>query len=198
MRPLGPDRISRWSSLILLCLGVLMTLGIAILSQTALSLLSGVRAYVGGESLWSKGQKDAVHWLHRYAATGDRGALAGYRAAVAVPLGDRIAREELEKVHPDEAVARAGFLQGRNHPDDVDDMIWLFRDFQYVGYFQTALSIWRQGDVEIARLVAAGGRLEQAVKRAALPEELAPILADADAVNARVTPLEDRFSYTLG
>jgi len=198
MRLLGPDRLSRWSSLILLGLGVLMTVGIAILSQTALSLLSGVRAYVGGEGLWSKGQKDAVHWLDRYAATADPKALAAYRAAVAVPLGDRIAREELERVHPDEAVARAGFLQGRNHPEDVDDMIWIFRDFQFVGYFQRALAIWRQGDAEMARLVAAGDRLEQAVQRAALPEELAPILAEIDAVNARVTPLEDRFSYTLG
>jgi diguanylate cyclase (GGDEF)-like protein/PAS domain S-box-containing protein len=199
MRRILPlDRLSRWSSLVLLCLGVVMTAGIAILSQTALGLLSGVRAYVSGESLWSKSQKDAVHWLHRYAATSEPKALAAYRAAIAVPLGDRIAREELEKVHPDEAVARAGFLQGRNHPDDVDEMIWLFRDFQWVGYFERALAIWRQGDVEIARLVAAGDRLDQAVQRAALPEEMAPIVADIDAVNARVTPLEDRFSYTLG
>ncbi len=117
MRRLLPmDRLSRWSSLILLCLGVLITAGIAILSQTALSVLSGVRAYVGGESLWSKGQKDAVHWLHRYAATGDPKALAAYRAAIAVPLGDRIGREELEKAHPDEAVARRGIPPGAQSP----------------------------------------------------------------------------------
>ena len=29
-------------------------------------VLSGVRAYVGGEGLWSKGQKDAVYALNRY------------------------------------------------------------------------------------------------------------------------------------
>ena len=158
-----------------------MTAGIAILSQTALGLLSGVRAYVGGESLWSKSQKDTVHWLYRYAVTSDPKALAAHRAAIAVPIGDRIARDELEKPHPDESKARAGFLQGRNHPEDVDDMIWLLRDFQWVGYFQRALAIWRQGDVEIARLVAAGDRLDQAVQRAALPEEMAPIVADIDA-----------------
>ncbi|HEY2798235.1 MAG TPA: EAL domain-containing protein [Thermoanaerobaculia bacterium] len=192
------DRLSRWSSLIMLCLGVLMTAGIAILSQTALSLLSGVRAYVGGEGLWSKGQKDAVHWIHRYAATGDPKAFASYRAAVAVPLGDRIAREELEKAHPDDRVARAGLLQGRNHPEDVDEMIWLVRNFRWVGYVQSALAIWRQGDAEIARLVSAAGRLDQAIQRAALAEELAPILAEIDAIDARVSPLEDRFSSTLG
>jgi diguanylate cyclase (GGDEF)-like protein/PAS domain S-box-containing protein len=192
------DGLSRSSSLILLGLGFAMTAGIAILSQTALSLLSGVRAYVGGESLWSKGQKDAVHWIHRYSDTRDEKALAAYRAAIAVPLGDRLAREELEKRHPDEAIARQGFLQGRNSPEDVDDMIWLFRDFHWVGYMQRAVDTWRQGDVEIARLMAAGERLQQAIQRGAGRKELAPILAEVDAVNARVTPLEDRFSFTLG
>ena len=198
MRNPRTNELSRSSSLILLALGFAMTAGIAILSQTALSLLSGVRAYVGGESLWSKGQKDAVHWIHRYADTREEKAFASYRAAIAVPLGDRLAREELEKRHPDEAIVRRGFLQGRNSPDDVDDMIWLFRDFYWVGYMQSAVAIWRQADVEIGRLVAAGERLHAAVEREALPEELAPILADVDAVNARVTPLEDRFSFTLG
>jgi len=198
MRRPRTNELSRSSSLVLLALGFAMTAGITILSQTALSLLSGVRAYVGGESLWSKGQKDAVHWIHRYAETREEKAFAAYRAAIAVPLGDRLAREELEKRRPDEAIVRRGFLQGRNSPDDVDDMIWLFRDLHWVGYMERAVAIWRQGDVEIGRLVAAGERLHAAVERGALPEELAPILADVDAINARVTPLEDRFSSTLG
>jgi len=198
MRRPRTNELSRSSSLVLLALGFAMTAGITILSQTALSLLSGVRAYVGGESLWSKGQKDAVHWIHRYAETREEKAFAAYRAAIAVPLGDRLAREELEKRRPDEAIVRRGFLQGRNSPDDVDDMIWLFRDLHWVGYMERAVAIWRQGDVEIGRLVTAGERLHAAVERGALPEELAPILAEVDAINARVTPLEDRFSSTLG
>ncbi len=192
------DGLSRRSSLILLSLGIATIAGIAILSQTALSLLSGVRAYVGGEGLWSKAQKEAVHWIHRYADTRDEAAFAAYRAAVAVPLGDRLAREELEKARPDEAVARRGFLQGRNHPDDIDDLIWLFRDFQWVGYMQRATAIWRQADVEIGRLVSAGERLHRAIREGADATALAPILAEIDAMNARVAPLEDRFSYTLG
>ena len=190
--------ISRRSSLILLCVGFAMTASIAILSQTALELLSGMRAYVGGEGLWSKAQKEAVHWIHRYADTRDEAAYRAYRAAIAVPLGDRLAREELQKAIPDLAVVRRGFLQGRNHPEDLDNMIWLFRDFQWVGYLRKAVSIWTQGDREISQLVDAGERLHRAIQDGAPAEDLAPILEEIDAVNARVTPLEDQFSFTLG
>lgn len=197
----SPERVgelSKRSWLILLCVGFAMMAGIAILSQTALSLLSGVRAYVGGEGLWSKAQKDAVHWIHRYAESRDEAAFDAYRAAIAVPLGDRVAREELEKPIPDLAVVRRGFVQGRNHPEDVDNLIWLFRDFQWVGYMEKAIAIWARGDAEISRLVAASERLHHAIRSGVSPEAVAPILAEIDAVNARVAPLEDQFSFTLG
>ena len=43
----------------------------ALIAAGSLYILSGVRAYVGGESLWSKGQKDAIHYLQRYGQTRD-------------------------------------------------------------------------------------------------------------------------------
>jgi len=190
--------LSRRSSVLILCVGVLMTVAIAIFSHTALSLLSGVRAYVGGEGLWSKAQKDAVHWIHQYADRRDEAAYASFLAAVAVPLGDRMAREEMEKPVPDRAIVRRGFVQGRNHPDDVAAMEWLFRDFRRVGYMRRAVRIWKQGDLEIDRLLAAADRLHRAIQAGESAASVAPILLEIDAVNARVTPLEDQFSFTLG
>ena len=55
-----------------------------------LHVLSAVRAYVGGESLWSKGQKDASCHLLRCSESFDSTELARLQAAIAVPLGDRI------------------------------------------------------------------------------------------------------------
>jgi hypothetical protein len=37
----------------------------------SLNTLSSVRAYVGGEGLWSKAQKDAVFHLYKYGASHD-------------------------------------------------------------------------------------------------------------------------------
>jgi hypothetical protein len=39
---------------------------LAALGVASAQILSAVRAYVGGESLWSKGQKDAVYHLSNY------------------------------------------------------------------------------------------------------------------------------------
>src|SRR5258705_12092306 len=82
-------------------------------------LLSSVRAYVTGESLYSKGQKDAQIYLLDYAQYHKEDDYRRFQQALAVPLGDRIAREALQQPDPDLALARSGFLQGGNHPDDI-------------------------------------------------------------------------------
>jgi diguanylate cyclase (GGDEF)-like protein/PAS domain S-box-containing protein len=197
-RSQGIRRLSRRDTLVLLAVGFVTTVAIAVIAQAGLSILSGARAYVGCEGLWSKAQKDAVNWLHRYAESRDEAAYRAYLAAIQVPLGDRMAREELEKPHFNFEVVRRGFVLGRNHPDDVRNMALLFRDFRRVGSMQKAIAIWERGDVEISALVAAGQRLHTAVQAGVAPGGLTPILAEIDAVNARVTPLEDDFSFTLG
>jgi hypothetical protein len=42
-------------------------LALVLVSAFSIDILSAARAYVGGESLWSKRQKDAVIHLMRYA-----------------------------------------------------------------------------------------------------------------------------------
>lgn len=42
----------------------------ALLGSISLYALSAVRGYVAGESLWSKGQKDAIYYLNQYAEIG--------------------------------------------------------------------------------------------------------------------------------
>ena len=92
-----------------------------------------------------------------------RPTIGGIEEAIAVPVGDRKAREELEKPRPDLAVARQGFLEGRNHPDDIPDMIWLFRRFRNVSYIDRAIAIWAEGDRNIAELIR--GRRSAARRR---------------------------------
>jgi hypothetical protein len=43
----------------------------ALLGGVSLYVLSAVRGYVAGESLWSKGQKDAIYYLNLYADSRD-------------------------------------------------------------------------------------------------------------------------------
>ena len=123
-QPLAPPRISAafrqaiLSSTLLVGTVALLLL----LASQGFEILSASRAYVGGEGLWSKAQKDAVNHLLRYAYGREEGEFMRFRAALQIPLGDRTARLELERAAPDYDAVRRGFLQGRNHPDDVDRM----------------------------------------------------------------------------
>ena len=83
------------------------------------NILSGLRAYVAGEGLYSKYQKDAVFYLQRYIETGDESHYLRYFRDIGVPLGDGMARQELEKTSPDRDKATAYFLQGQNAAPDV-------------------------------------------------------------------------------
>src|SRR6266852_318004 len=97
------------------------------LSYEAIQTLSAARAYVGGESLWSKAQKEAAHSLVRYAASHSEQDYERCQQALRTPLGDKRARLELEKKSPDPQIVYEGFVEGRNRPEDVDGMAKLFR-----------------------------------------------------------------------
>jgi diguanylate cyclase (GGDEF)-like protein len=177
--------------------------GIIVLSLAftyyGIGLLGAGRAYVGGEGLWSKSQKDMVYSLARYARYHNIDDYQTFLASRAVILGDRQARIELEKPDPDFALARAGLLQGRNHPDDVDGMIRLFRDFRRVPDIDKAIDIWTRADAEIDQLLSIGEQIHDAVQRGRTQDSvMLPYLRALFAVNQRLMPMEDAFSSTLG
>ncbi len=171
---------------------------LAILSAVSTSIMSSVRAYVSGESLWSKAQKESVVALNRYATTHSQADFERYQAAIAIPLGDRRAREELDRPSPNYALARQGFLDGGNHPDDIDGMITLFRRFRHVNYIERAIGIWAKADHEIQQLGESALRLHGLIQGGARDPEVQAALGEINAINARLTPLEDAFSATLG
>jgi diguanylate cyclase (GGDEF)-like protein/PAS domain S-box-containing protein len=169
------------------------------LSYYSIAILSAGRAYVGGEGLWSKGQKDAVYFLTRYAKFRDEPDYQAYLQAIAVPLGDHKARLELEKPDPDLRVAHEGFVQGRNHFEDIDGMIFLFRRFRHVDFMAKAIDIWSRGDAYIEELMEVGNSLHAQIG-SERPDEarILALMTDLDSINGKLTPLEDEFSYTLG
>ena len=89
-----------------------IVVALLILANFSFGLLSAARAYVGGESLWSKAQKDAVFHLQRYAASRSVEELREFHEALAIPLGDYEAREEMNKPDPVRAARRETPLGG--------------------------------------------------------------------------------------
>jgi hypothetical protein len=128
----------------------------AFLAGLSLETLSSVRAYVGGEGLWSKGQKDAIHFISLYSQTGEEHFFDRFKMAVSIPLSDRAARYALEQRTPDLNAARDGFMGGGNHPDDIPGMIRLLRYFQDVSYMAAAIKHWKETDPFLEQLASLG------------------------------------------
>jgi two-component system, cell cycle sensor histidine kinase and response regulator CckA len=162
-------------------------------------ILSGIRAYVGGEGLWSKAEKRAVLSLTKYAASRAETDYQQYLSEIAVPIGDKQARLELQRPSLDMTLVRQGFIQGRNSPEDVDSMAMLFRRFGRIGYIARAIAIWTEGDRDIDQLRSLADDLHAEINSVhPNARKVAAIADQVAAVDARVTPLEDEFSATLG
>ena len=182
-----------WPFLATVALLLLLAAGIAY-------LLSAGRAYVDGESRWSKAQKDGLIYLYRYLDTCDERHFSAYRHELTVPLGDRQARQALDRRPPDLGAARQGFEQGRNHPDDVGGMIFVYRYAAWVPPIAQAIDAWRGAEAVLLRVDQMAGVLhEQLQAEGCQGNELrATRMGELHQLNAELTMLQVRFSDSLG
>src|ERR1700689_3182270 len=176
-----------------------IVVGLLMLANVSFGLLSSVRAYVGGESLWSKSQKDAVFHLQKYAANHAPEELRQFRADIDVPLGDHEARVEMDKPNPDFEKVRQGFIRGGIHLDDIDGMFNLYRRFEWVSFMQRALRAWEAGDRYVVQLDEAGTLLQREIESSSPnSESVQSILGDVFVINENLTPIENQFVDALG
>jgi diguanylate cyclase (GGDEF)-like protein/PAS domain S-box-containing protein len=172
---------------------------LVVLAAESITILSAGRGYVEGESLWSKAQKESVMHLLRYAHTRSEHDYANFVETLKVPLGDRQARIELEKPDPDYRIAYEGFLQGRNHPDDIPGMIMLFRRFRHVSYIDRSITLWTRGDELIEAFQKVGDELHRHIQSGhATTGSIRVYLDRIYAIDAELTPMTDEFSSSLG
>ena len=195
----GAARPARALHLRILAPFVAAMIALTVLTIAGFAILSAVRAYVGGESLWSKGRSEAVQALKDYAASGRPEDRQRFDAALSIAVGDHQARIELDKPNADLNVAREGFRRGGNHDNDIGGMIRLYRYFHSTYLMKRAIAAWTEGDQRIDELRAiadrigtlrAGGRFRDA--------DAAPEMARIDTLSARLAAVEKEFSASLG
>jgi signal transduction histidine kinase len=165
----------------------------------SINTLSSVRAYVNGEGLWSKAQKDAMYHLLQYSRSHDQADYQKFKDFMKVPDGDHKTLMELSKKDPDMNIARQGFIEGRNHKEDVDGMITLFRRFHSNPYINRAIIAWSKADPLVAQFKPIGEQLHAEINSPhPSQEKINKIVAAIDPLNSQLTPLEDEFSRALG
>ncbi|OPA87216.1 PAS domain S-box protein [Pseudomonas fluorescens] len=171
----------------------------ALLGCVSLYVLSAVRGYVAGESLWSKGQKDAIYYLTLYADNRDQATYLKYQQAIAVPQGGHELRIALDRPIPDLGAARLGILKGGNHPDDVSSLIWLYLNFRHFSYLEKAIELWTVGDGYLVQLDTLAQEMHNAIDRDQISaNDVQQWKAHITAINEGVTPAAKAFSDALG
>ena len=184
--------------LLLACVITIMQGVIVLVGVLAVQIVDTARAYVEGEALYSKAQKSAIIRLDSYMRKGLPSDYAAFRANLVIPLGDRKAREALERQPADFAAARLGFEQGHNAPEDTYAMSLAFVALRSWKPFAQAVEDWRIGDDCVARLLALGERI--AAKSATGPPDAARNLlrrADIDRIDRQLTTVEIDFSEQM-
>ncbi|MFZ6645121.1 EAL domain-containing protein [Undibacterium sp. TJN25] len=189
--------VARRTTAILLPLIAVIIL-LSIFAAISVIVMSVLRAYVGGESHWSKAQKDAIYALQRFAATGAEPEYQRFLKEIDVPLGDRRARLELDKPDPDYAVVQEGFVAGGVAADDIASMSWMYRNYKNLPLFRNAISYWEQGDYYILKVHDIGlslRELELAGQRGSSTALSA--VAELQSIDSLLAPVEDGYALSL-
>ena len=173
--------------------GIVVCLLVAAINSV--DLLSAGRAFVGAEGQWSRAQKDAVFYLSRYAQSRDETLYDAFQHAIAVPLGTRKARLEMMRPDPDLAIVRAGFIEGRNHPADIDSMITLFQRFRNFAPVQQSMFLWERADAGVDDLIAIGRELHDGARDSPPADQQ---IERINRINVTLGRLEDAIAATLG
>ncbi len=128
----------------LLLVVFLVSASMLIMNYYTIRVQSGIRAYVNGESYYSKGHKDAARHLVLYIETHNPQHWENYKENIAITIGDGVARRSLLVDEIDRA--KQGLLAGKNHPDDLDDIVWLFVNFKDVSFMKEPIALWTETD----------------------------------------------------
>ena len=195
----GLTSLRKKTVLILLLVMGIASAAIIVVNYYSIKILSGTRAYINGESEYSKGQKDASTYLTNYIYFENERDYVAFERAISIPKGDQIARLALSSSNINVEIAKAGFLKGKNHPEDADDMIWLFKNFKGLGMFQKAIGIWRDGDAMVDELNQLGIQAHVKISNGKISaDEKKEMILAINNNSDQMTGKEESFSKTLG
>ena len=165
----------------------------------AMNTLSTLRAFVGGESSWSKAQKNAIHDLYLYMYTKDESFYDGFNKNLSVNMSLRQARLELQKPNFDEKLVTDYFVKGTIAESDVPGVVNMLRRFHSAPYIGHALQVWAQADALLDDLIDNARTLHELIKAGQFDSpETKSVVARTHELNIQLSILEDDFSATLG
>ncbi len=171
--------------------GIILSASVILLTKVS----NGMRAYVAGEGYYAKAQKSAAVDLLAYLESKDERYFRAFQQQLLINKGDRIAREELLSENTDYEVVRKGFEQGKNHPADVNDLIFIFDYFGWLPQVKEAIDIWTRADEKMVEFDALGYEVKEKIDQGLLAsDDLISYPSLVTSVDIEMTLLEEEFS----
>ncbi len=160
--------------------------------------ISTIRAYIGGEGIYSKAQKDAVYYLFKYSRSCNESDYKNFLENMKIPLAGQMARVELEKPDANQDIACKAFIKARIPPDDVKNMARLFKTLRHLSYMDETIARWADSDKLNTELVRLGDELHKLVSKGEnRGEKLASLLNKINQTNEALIYSENAFSETI-
>lgn len=162
-------------------------------------LLSGLRASIQQEGVWSKAQKDAINTLQQYAYSSDTNNYQLFNSFLEVNDWDKKAFTELNKENPSRDKMWEGLVNSGIHPDDGDAVVDLFYYFNFIPYVEKCLDIFWNADYLMLELRVLGDNMHKTIlqKSKLNTEEISKLFTELNQLNTKITVLEVEFSSTL-
>jgi signal transduction histidine kinase len=169
-----------------------------IINYITIRILSASRAYINGESHYSKGQNKASRHLITYLYTENNKSWKSFNDELSVPLGDQLARVALTK-NLNDSIAKKGFRAGRNKEGDLDDLIWVFKNFNTVPFLKKAIYEWENADELVNQLHEMGVEVHKKIKSGKLDEQKKHELSsEISSLCEKLGAAADKFSNIVG
>ena len=168
------------------------------LNYSTIRILSANRAYITGETQYSKAQKDAVRYLIAYLHSKNPKYWNFYLRELKVNQGDQLALNTLNS-NPNDEKVKAGLRTGRNNEEDLDDIIWLFKKFKNISVFSNAFKIWGKANVLTDELTQLGNEVHEKIISTSLTDvEKNSLLLKIEIISEKFTVIERDFTDAIG
>lgn len=190
----------RGNGIFLLIASVFACTVLIIFNYNTIKLGSSITAYISGESQYSKSQKDGVRHLLAYIVSEEVSDYELFLDHISVPISTGRAFDAMINSRSDTLVRRA-FLQGKNNPDDVENIIWLYKSFKHYPFLQEAIFLWSQADTLAHELIFIGQEINQSIPFANIEADSLRklnFIQDINILSSELSEKEKEFSLLMG
>lgn len=185
--------------LYLMLFGLFCGVLIVLLANVSVNTAAGMRAYVAGEGYYTKAQKNASFELSQYISTADSVHYERFLEHIKVNVSDRKAREEMSSGDFNYNRAFEALEGGKNHPEDIPQMIYVFRNFNSFDAVKEVIGYWEEADRNVGKLISLAEEIHKRHAAGSLTEaEEGEYLNRLSMLESTLTRAETNFSSKIG